>query len=145
MDTFAITIWNDIVSPVFDTARTLLVVNADGTRATIDMSTADLQARPGLLRQADVACLICGAISAVSMRLLAKGGIKVVPWIRGPVEDVIEAHRAGTLANEMYLMPGCGGQGCGRGRYMQWRSGQCRQNAGPRRYGRQWKPQGGNR
>jgi predicted Fe-Mo cluster-binding NifX family protein len=78
----------------------------------------------GTLKAKNVAVVICGAISAVPLRLLAQSGITVISWIRGNTEAVIEAYRKDALSSLQFQMPGCGGRGrmcCGpRGR---WRGG----------------------
>ena len=134
MDTVAVTSWNGIVSPVFDTAGAVLVVSEDGSQTLIDMSMADVAGRVRLLKQAGAMRVICGAISGVSLRYLEQSSIAVIPWIRGAVADVVDAYRGGTLQRDVYLMPGCarrGGGGMGRSQN-QWRRGQCRRNGGGR-------------
>lgn len=52
--------------------------------------------------------LICGAVSNPIAYLVESAEIQLVPWISGPVDEVIEAFRTGQLDKPRYFMPGCG-------------------------------------
>jgi predicted Fe-Mo cluster-binding NifX family protein len=123
----AIPSWNDRVSPVFDAARRLVVVDVEnGVEQTRRQETLQEEfptRRVRQLAQLGVNVLICGAISRPLAALLAASGITVIPWTAGPVNEVLVAYLAGRLPDARWLMPGCGGRrqrrrgGCGpRGR-----------------------------
>ena len=111
----ALPIWNGRISPVFDTARELLVVEAqDGkeiarSRQALDGSV--LPQRAARLAELRVDVLLCGAISRPMAGMLAASGIKVVPFVAGDVEEVVAAYLAGRFPEQRFAMPGC----CGRG------------------------------
>jgi predicted Fe-Mo cluster-binding NifX family protein len=65
---------------------------------------------PVLAQRPDL--LICGAMSGCTRRLLSDSGITVHAWIRGDVEDVLQAWSCGEL--DSLCMPGCGGKGRAR-------------------------------
>ena len=129
MTRIAIPVCNDRISPVFDVARSLLLVE-DGRR----VASAQLKAlfppeRAGELAALGVELLICGAISRFQEMALRGRGVEVMPWLAGDVEEVLDAYRAGRLNDARFVMPGCcergphgrgrGGRGlgrCGRGR-----------------------------
>jgi len=120
MNTLALTVWNGTISPLFDSASTLSIVQTEGTTETIDLSNKTLFDKIGFLKSLDAPVLICGAISDFSMSLLSQHAIPVIPWIRGPVHDVIMAYKSGDLISmRCYCLPGCGfhrhGKGHGRG------------------------------
>jgi hypothetical protein len=50
--------------------------------------------------------LICGAITAAALAVLRERGVEVIPWIRGSVEEVLNAHRRGTMGAWPFSMPG---------------------------------------
>jgi predicted Fe-Mo cluster-binding NifX family protein len=130
MAALAVTMWNKIVSPVFDAAATLLIVNDDGGRETITMAAMPLPRILEMLHAKKADTLICGAISTVSLHTLREGGIAVIPWIRGPVDEVIRAYEDGNLSTACcFSMPGCR-RGQGHGNHARRRRRCARRNPG---------------
>jgi predicted Fe-Mo cluster-binding NifX family protein len=123
MKTTAITVWDGIISPVFDAADTFLLVNGEGARETVRLNAASPMEVTGALKAKNVGVVICGAISAVPLRMLAQSGMTVISWIRGDVERVIEAYRRGALRSPPFQMPGCGACGPMCGRRRRWQGG----------------------
>ena len=115
----AIAAHDDRVSPVFDVARRLIVVDAEDSqtavRSELPLDGTSLPARVRELQTAGVHVLICGAISRPLEAALIAAGIQVIPQICGPTDDVLTAFFSKQLSGERYLMPGC----CGK------RRGQC--------------------
>jgi predicted Fe-Mo cluster-binding NifX family protein len=125
----AIPNWNGRVSPVFDTASRILVVEAkDGdeySRFETDISEHFLPSKIMGLTGLGITTLICGAISRPLAFMVTTAGISLIPWISGTVEDVLKAFLSGTLFDLRFMMPGSpspwraeprGRQGMGRGR-----------------------------
>ena len=106
--------WGGRVSPVFDVAKRVLLVDAeDGTevsREETGIPDAQPARRVGRLAELGVNMLICGAISAPLEAMLLSAGVHVVAHACGPVEEVLRAFLAGRLADGAFLMPGCCGQ-----------------------------------
>lgn len=106
-----IPVWGGKVSPVFDTASTLQIIEIEDeeeiSRFEIDMDEQDLTRRCLRIQVLGVDMLICGAISRHLHDMLAASGIEVIPWISGSSNDVLEAYMKGTLNNTAFLMPGC--------------------------------------
>lgn len=113
METVALTVWNSIISPVFDAATTFLLVRPDRERETISANGQSPIDVVSLLTAEGVSTVICGAISALPARLLSRNGINVIPWVRGNVEEVLDAYYRGNLDTPLFRMPGCGGAGRG--------------------------------
>ena len=107
----AVTIWNDKVSPVFDTASRLLIIEVENLNETARFKTnlyeQDISRRCLRIQALKVNVLICGAISRPFSMLLMSAGIKIISGISGPAEDVLSAYLHGSLSNSKYLMPGC--------------------------------------
>ena len=126
----AIPRWQGRVSPVFDVAGHLLLVDvADGAeqaRRSVMIDAASPRARVLAVTDHAAAVLICGAISAPIEQALLANGVEVISQICGDVEQVLAAFIEGRLGQETFLMPGC----CGRRR---------RLRAGRRRGGRRRK------
>jgi predicted Fe-Mo cluster-binding NifX family protein len=126
----ALPIRNGRISPVFDVAVRLIVVEFDkdvpAERSEFSIRESGGEARAELLQDLGVTTLICGAISNQTARIIERCGIEIKPWIVGEIEDVINAFCTGSLNSDGFIMPGCGqGQGGGRGNRQGRRSG-CR-------------------
>jgi predicted Fe-Mo cluster-binding NifX family protein len=103
--------WNERIAPVFDTAARVTVVDADSGREinrTEEALPAGLAVQKvGWLTELRVKTLVCGAISWPLQVMVAAAGIRLVPFVAGPLNEVIEAWLAGTVAREALAMPGC--------------------------------------
>lgn len=112
----AIPHWQGRVSPVFDVAGNVLVVEiCDGvehSREDVVLDAEDPQLRAARLAQTGADLLICGAISWPLEMALSAAGIDVIPQTCGDVEQVLAAFAQGQLQQDAFLMPGC----CGRRR-----------------------------
>jgi predicted Fe-Mo cluster-binding NifX family protein len=110
----AIPVYNGRVSPVFDTARHILIVDIEAgeqtARAERDVAALSLWKRAKLLSEQDVSSLICGAISVPAINLVTAHGVAVVNNVAGDVDEVLRAYAGGTLSSPEFMMPGC----CGR-------------------------------
>jgi len=110
----AIPIWDGKISPVFDTASKLLIIqvedNKETSRLEATLDEQNLSRRCSRIQDLGVDVLICGAISRPFYRMLVAGGVQVIPWISGSAEDVLEAWMSGTLFHSRFLMPGCNWQ-----------------------------------
>ena len=107
----AVPYWQGRVSPVFDVARTILIVDVQNglelKRDKIPLVEKDPLARSKRVSQLGVDVLICCAISRLSEIILSSLGVKVIAHICGPVEDVIKAFLSDRLTENSFLMPGC--------------------------------------
>jgi predicted Fe-Mo cluster-binding NifX family protein len=122
----AIPTWNGRVSPVFDTASRLVVVEvaAEGehSRFETDISEHYPPSKAMRLNGLGVDTLICGAISQPLAYMITNAGITLVPWISGWVDEVLQAFLQDNLFDVRFMMPGSPGQwgkgppGPGRGR-----------------------------
>jgi predicted Fe-Mo cluster-binding NifX family protein len=109
----AISIWNDRISPVFDAADHLLLIDIEqgqerGRQEEV-LSDAFPSRRMRRLTEMGVNALICGGISRPLVTLLAESGISVCPWTAGPVDEVLRAYLEDRLHDPQWRMPGCGG------------------------------------
>ena len=90
----AVTVWGNRISPVFDSAQTLLVVDireAEIVDRKISLFQATLFNRfLKLLEDLEVRVLICGALSRESIRQLAANDIEVISFIAGETERIWE-------------------------------------------------------
>jgi len=99
------------ISPVFDVARHLLVVDAENGReigrSEEILEDVPLASRASLIAQLRTDLLICGAISRLLETALLSAGIEIIPQRCGQVEEVLQAFLSGKLTGDMFVMPGC--------------------------------------
>lgn len=119
----AVPTWQGRVSPVFDTARHVRCFDvADGTgrpAGEVELPPEPDAARLSKLQENEVSVLLCGAISQPVAAKLSAAGIRLVPFLAGDVEEIVQAFATGRLEAECFRMPGC----CGRAR--RHRGGRC--------------------
>jgi len=110
-------IWNSNVSPVFDVARQLLIVDVESGKEVnrLQSEIADFfpPRKVRRLKELGVEVLICGGISQVLAAMLEGAGIQVISWVSGDVEEVLRAYLSGMPPHPRLLMPG--------GRGWRWR------------------------
>lgn len=103
---------NDRVSPVFDTASRLVLVDveqgAEQGRRIVQAGTDPYPTqRVRQLGELRIDILICGAISRPLAELVSASGVLAVPWVSGPVDDILRAYLAERLADPCWRMPVC--------------------------------------
>lgn len=112
--------WNGRISPLLDTAERLVVVDTgreSGDRAEdVALGAGSLWGRAASISELGLDVLICGAVSGRLAEMLSGGGLTVVPWRSGDVEEVLRAFAEGRLDEPQFLMPGCCGRRGGRRR-----------------------------
>jgi predicted Fe-Mo cluster-binding NifX family protein len=110
----AIPLWQGRVSPVFDEACRILLVDVSGNheqhRQEESLMTRNPFERAQLLPKLGVDLLICGMISQMQQNALASAGIRIIPHICGCMKEVIAALLDGSIEKGALLMPGCGGR-----------------------------------
>ena len=133
----AIPIWEGRVSPVFDVAQRVALSTIEADRvvrlAEMAIPSEDPATKVNLLAEQKVDVLLCGAISGCVLHLLEESNIRVVPYVCGPVDQVLSAFLENRLAECGMVMPGCGcGRGPGAGGGRRRRRGWCgnQQNSG---------------
>jgi predicted Fe-Mo cluster-binding NifX family protein len=103
--------WENRVAPVFDVAREVRLVEADGGRIVREsrkLLPGDLPGEKALrLAELGVDTLVCGGISRGILAIVTGYGIRVIPFIAGDLRQVIEAWLGGTLNGNEFAMPGC--------------------------------------
>jgi len=107
----AISFWMERVSPVFDVAKHLLLVemedSAEVARHEETIDETDLVSRANYVAELGIDVLICGAISRPMRLILETKEIEVIGHICGNTEEIIRGYLRGCLSDERYLMPGC--------------------------------------
>jgi len=113
----AITAWEDKISPVFDSARSLLIANIKNeeiiSRCYVLFNPEMTCNLADTLVNLEIDVLICGAISETPARIIEASGIHLIPFIGGKLEEVLVAYEKNNRIRPTFLMPGCGRKRCG--------------------------------
>jgi predicted Fe-Mo cluster-binding NifX family protein len=103
----ALPMWQGRISPVFDVAKRLRIVETENGSITSQVDheiCADN--RPQELADLGVKVIICGAITRALEVALWTEGIEVISRIRGPVEVVLDSYLKGRLNQRRFAIPG---------------------------------------
>jgi predicted Fe-Mo cluster-binding NifX family protein len=108
----ALTVWEDRISPVFDSAHLLLVAEIEnGKVINRDYQTFNPEMPSHLvdvLTELNVSILICGAVSEIPASIISSDNIQLIPFISGNTDKVLEAYVQGFSIVPEFSMPGCG-------------------------------------
>jgi len=93
--------WQDRISPVFDVADHLLLLEVEGRRESgrksLRLAGLNPFERVKTLSELGVDVLLCGAISLALEKAIIGAGIRVVGFLGGELENVIQAFLDGNL------------------------------------------------
>jgi predicted Fe-Mo cluster-binding NifX family protein len=111
MSRTAIAAWQGLVATTLDFARTFLLVDVvDGqvkAKRECRLPNASPQAIAHSLEAAGAQEVVCGAISAPLWAAVEERGIRIIAFVHGGVEEVIQGCLDGTLRDERFHMAGC--------------------------------------
>jgi predicted Fe-Mo cluster-binding NifX family protein len=106
----AITVWGNRVSPVFDSSNRLLTVSAcRGSvlkRSIEPFDPRQIRQMAVLLNRLSIDTLICGAITDGQSGNIINLGIRLIPFISGGVEEILDAYIQKQKLIRNFLMPG---------------------------------------
>lgn len=107
----AMPIWNQHLSPVFDCAEHLLMVDVcrarERKRELVLVTETQPVRRAEQLVSLGVEVLICGALTRPLEDLLTGSGICVLARRCGEVDAVLQAFLRGRLGDHQFCLPGC--------------------------------------
>ena len=107
----AIPVSGNRVSTVFDAADELLLIetgpgNAQQRSRSVWVGE-NAVGRIARIREMEAHILICGAMSAAVERMLEAAGVRVISFVRGTVDEVLDAFHNGKLGEGRFFLPGC--------------------------------------
>ena len=106
----AITVWGNRISPVFDSAQTILLADiengeiVDQRREFLPRLVASGLAR--MLVEKDIETLICGAISERPAQILQQADVNLLSFVSGNAERFLSVYAADDPIDS-FVMPGC--------------------------------------
>ncbi len=128
----AMPVWDDCISTVLDFSDCLLVIDSESgvinNRSMVSFAGVTMVEKVARLRKLDIQVLLCGAVSRPMERMIMASGIEVIPFLRGRVDDVLNAYFSRRLFGPGFMLPGCRRgpgfeKGMGRRRHGYGRSG----------------------
>lgn len=111
--------WSGRISPVFDVADHVFLITVENgreiQRTSLRCYDMDPFERARKLSAEGVGVLLCGAISAALEKALAAGGVQVLGFLGGDLEDILASFLEGTLRDgrRFHRPPGRRRRGCG--------------------------------
>jgi predicted Fe-Mo cluster-binding NifX family protein len=103
----AIPAWNGRISPVFDVARSIRVIDiTDGGVTHTKNHALKNESRAAKLVELGIDLLICAAISTPLEATMWVSGIEVISDICGTVEEIVEAFSSGDRELTRFRSPG---------------------------------------
>jgi predicted Fe-Mo cluster-binding NifX family protein len=108
-----VTVWNGRVSPLFDVSRHLALFKGSNREVQSREELAlpdDPLAKVRALEERAVDVLICGAISGWVGETIGRSGIRLVSFVAGEAEQVLQAFLRGEVTDGRWTMPGCAGR-----------------------------------
>ena len=103
-----LTVWENRISPVADSARKLLILEVENRkivgRRFEEFAEKFLLNRAGKLADINGEIFICSAISEFFASLIEGYGIRLIPFICGQVDEVLDAYLEGSLRGPKFLM-----------------------------------------
>lgn len=106
----AVTAWEDRVSPVFDSARMLLIADIKDEeivdRFYEPVSPGIISRTLESLQKNNVTKMICGAVSEDSIAILESSGVELFPFVTGKIDTILNRFIKGEEL-EIFAMPGC--------------------------------------
>lgn len=107
----AFAVWNNRIAPVFDVARRVVIVDSklEGLAAQIPATVPDNLPLQKALQLSHLGAdkLVCGAISRALQNVLTARGIRVIPFVAGDVQAIINAWNRQNFDQSTFAMPGC--------------------------------------
>ncbi len=108
----ALTAWGDRISPVFDSACRLLIAEIENeeiiNRRYESFYPGITSHLTKILNLWEIEVLICGAISEIPASIIEANGTKLIPFIAGNIDTVLQSYAKGIKLIPTFLMPGCG-------------------------------------
>ena len=106
-----LTVWENRISPVFDSARMLLVADIGNRKVNgRHFEPFDCKSpfpRAVKLHDLGVRVLICGAVSNLFAKPIEAYGIQIIPFVSGALDEVLDAYLVDGLCDSKFRMPGC--------------------------------------
>lgn len=116
----AFSTWDNRIAPVFDASNQIRLVEVESgkvVRSEQDALPEDLPVQKALrLAELKIDVLVCGAISRAMHDIVISYGIRIIPFVSGALDEIVQALVSGQSDWTSFSMPGCMGGGGRRSR-----------------------------
>ncbi len=106
----ALTVWGNRISPVFDSAKKILIVQIENRKIKSRQYTSfNFKLRGNMcekLTDTGAEVLICGAISKEAYHFFDSSTIELIPFVSGNAEVVLESYIKKSYVSQIFFMPG---------------------------------------
>lgn len=111
----AFSTWDNRIAPVFDASNQIRLVEVESgkiVRSKQGTLPEDLPVQKALrLAELKTDVLVCGAISRAMHDLIISYGIRIIPFVSGALDEIVQALASGRSDWTCFAMPGCMGGG----------------------------------
>ena len=116
----AFSTWDNRIAPVFDASNEIRLVEIESGKILKSEQGSlpeDLPVQKAIwLAEVKTDVLVCGAISRVMHDLIISYGIRIIPFVSGSLDEIVQALVSGRSDWACFSMPGCMGGGRRRSR-----------------------------
>ncbi len=106
----AITTWGNRISPVFDSANTLTIVQVENLkiikRVFMDFNPQFITRIVSELHDYKIDIPICGAITDIQSKTIEKSGIRLISFVSGNSDQILVSFLRNPSRITDFLMPG---------------------------------------
>lgn len=111
----AIAAYQDRIVSLFESSEKFVIIYSPSYdikhAKSINVSNNAFTELIQLLKTNKIEILICGAIRGCVRQQIEAHNIKVIPWITGDIQNVVQAFLSDNLFSSSFLMPGCKNKG----------------------------------
>jgi len=104
MKTIAMSVFGNRISSRLDVSEKLMIVNVENNsvknRKIFHLDNEDTFKKLDTLIQLKPDVLICGGLTNLCKKKLSNNKIKVIPWVQGNTEEVLNLYLHGTLTEK---------------------------------------------
>lgn len=109
----AMPVYEERISPLLDVSERFVIFEVKGEAVTqkieISIDAENERFRIRKLKELGVSVIISGAVSRYLSHIITGTGLKLIPWISGPADDVIKSFLDNTLISVLPEKGSCGG------------------------------------
>jgi predicted Fe-Mo cluster-binding NifX family protein len=102
--------WKDDIAVTFDFSNSIKIYQLFGNQWELikeeRFNSKESETVVESLKRHDVKILLCGAISKKMLEILEKNSIKVIPFLRGNIDDVLRLFEHSNLDRSSCYLPG---------------------------------------
>ncbi len=106
----AVPIWESRVASVLDFSHKLILVEledgSESSRVEVPLLGRSTMEKVAELRRLGVEVLICGAVSQPMASAATSYGIRLIPYVTGTIDEVLDAYQDGRLGLRRFALPG---------------------------------------